>query len=155
VVRLVVHLREGNFDVVSILPIVVLRGGCHTSGEVETVTPMHRVIAICCRLCVFPLSPNPLLQFSNGHMLRHTWTSKNISKALAARSELVGLHLERLASQPISEPSWDDLVGGIDLLHVTGDTANGIISAGRYRRNYPMNFCKLVARSLDRNDLRP
>jgi len=88
-------------------------------------------------------------------MLRHTWTSKNTSKALAVWSELVGLHLQRLTSQSISEPSWDDLVGGIDLLHVTEDTANGIISAGRYCRNYLMNCCKLVARSLDRNDLRP
>lgn len=119
------------------------------------VTPMHQVTATRYRLLCLLLSPNPLLQFSNGHMLRHTWTSKNISKALAVPSELVGLHLERLTSQSISEPSWDDLVGGIDLLLVTGDTANGIISAGRYFRNYPMNCCKLAARSLDRNDLRP
>jgi len=94
----------------------------------------------------------PLLQPSNGHILR---PGKNISKALAVRSELVGLHLDKFTSQSVGEPSWDDLVGGIDLLHVTGDTENGIISAGRYCQNYPMNCCKLAARSLDRNDPRP
>jgi hypothetical protein len=49
---------------------------------------------------------------------------------------------------------WVDL-SHLDLLHVTGDTANGIISAGRYCRNYVMNCRKLAARSLNRNKSRP